>query len=161
VNEPRPPGPERADPGPISVALLGAAAFAVTADARVITPLLHVIATEFGAEVGATGIIVTAYTVAFGLFQLVYGPLGDRLGKLTIMTRLLAVFAIGTAACALAPSLALLSLLRFLTGVAAACVVPMSLSYIGDTYSYAERQSAIGRFIGAVALGQILGFSLG
>jgi predicted MFS family arabinose efflux permease len=37
----------------------------------------------------------------------------------------------------------------------------MSLSYIGDTYSYAERQSAIGRFIGAVALGQILGFSLG
>ena len=73
-----------ATPGHVSVALLGAAAFVVTADARVITPLLLVIATDFGTDVGATGIVVTAYTVPFGLFQLVYGPLGDRLGKLRI-----------------------------------------------------------------------------
>ncbi len=146
---------------PVSVAVLGSAAFIVTADVRVVNPLLHIIANDYRAEVGATGIIVTAYTIPYGLFQLVYGPLGDRLGKLKIMAWAMALFAIGTAACGLAPDLFTLSLLRFLTGVAAAAMIPMSLAYIGDTFPYDQRQAAIGKFLTAVALGQILSASLG
>lgn len=146
---------------PVSIALLGAAAFVVTADVRVINPLLHIIATEFQTDVGTTGIIITAYAIPYGLFQLIYGPLGDRYGKLKLMSFALILFALGTAACALAPSLLLLSFLRFLTGVAAAAIIPMSLAYIGDSYSYKERQVAIGQFLGAVALAQILSTSLG
>ncbi len=145
----------------VSVAILGAAAFIVTADVRVVNPLLHVIASEFKTDVGSTGIIVTAYTIPYGLFQLVYGPLGDRIGKLRVMSITMGLFAIGTAICTFAPNLAILSLLRFLTGVAAAATIPMSLAYIGDNFAYQERQAAIGRFLGAVALGQILSASLG
>lgn len=145
----------------VSVGLLGAAAFIVTADVRVINPLLHIIADEFKTSVGNAGFIATAYTIPYGLFQLVYGPLGDYLGKLRVMMVAMGLFAIGTAACAIAPTLLFLDLLRFLTGVAAAAMIPLSLAYIGDAFPYKERQAAIGQFLGAVALGNILSTSLG
>ena len=62
----------------VSLGVLGAAAFMIIADARVIDPLLHMIADEFKTGVGSAAVIVSAYTIPYGLFQLVYGPLGDR-----------------------------------------------------------------------------------
>lgn len=145
----------------ISLRLLGAAAFMVIADARVIDPMLHIIADDFKVSVGSAGVIVSAYTIPYGLFQLVYGPLGDRIGKLKVMTAAMAAFAVGTAVCAIVPNLVILTLLRFLTGVAAAAVIPLSLAYIGDNYPYEQRQAAIGQYLGFVVLGQIIGSSLG
>lgn len=153
--------PEKSGTPRVSLALLGAAAFIVIADARVIDPLLHIIANEFKANVGTTAIIVSAYTIPYGLFQLVYGPLGDRIGKLKVMTGALVAFAIGTAACAFVPNIAILTILRFLTGMVAAAIIPLSLAYIGDHFPYAERQAAIGRYLSALMLGQILGGSIG
>lgn len=153
--------PEKSGSPRVSLLLLGAAAFIAIADARVIDPLLHIIANEFEASVGATAIIVSAYTIPYGLFQLVYGPLGDRIGKVKVMTGAMAAFAIGTAGCAFVPNIALLTLLRFLTGMVAAAIIPLSLAYIGDNFPYAERQTAIGRYLSALMLGQILGGSIG
>lgn len=141
--------------------LLSAVAFVVIADARVVDPLLPVIASDFGVGIGTAGFVVTAYTLPYGLCQLVYGPLGDRIGRLSVMRVGLALFAVGTAACALAPGLPLLILLRFLTGVAAAAMIPLTLAYIGDHYPYGERQATLATYLNAVALGQILGVSLG
>lgn len=146
---------------PVSLGLLGAAAFMVIADVRVIDPLLHIIADEFQVGVGSAAIIVSAYTIPYGLFQLVYGPLGDRIGKLKVITAALAAFAIGTAICAFVSNIVLLTLLRFLTGMFAAGIIPVTLAYIGDNFPYAERQAAIGSYLSALVLGQILGGSLG
>jgi predicted MFS family arabinose efflux permease len=150
------PGKQR-----VSLGLLGAAAFMVFADVRVIAPLLDIIANEFKVSVGSAAIIVSAYSIPYGLFQLVYGPLGDRIGKLKVMTAAMAAFAVGTAVCAFVPNIALLTLLRFLTGMAAGGIIPLSLAYIGDNFPYEERQTAIGRYLSALMLGQILGGSLG
>nr|WP_228043717.1 MFS transporter [Dolichospermum sp. LEGE 00246] len=141
--------------------LLGAISFMVIADMRVVDPLLRIIANDFGTTVGNTAAIISAYTIPYGLFQLVYGPLGDRIGKLKVMTVGISIFAIGTALCAFVPNLPLLILLRFLTGMFAAAVIPLSLAYIGDNFPYAERQTAIGRYLSALMLGQILSSSLG
>ncbi|MBD2212546.1 MFS transporter [Nostoc linckia FACHB-104] len=146
---------------PVSLGLLGAAAFMVIADVRVIDPLLHIIADEFKVGVGSAAIIVSAYTIPYGLFQLVYGPLGDRIGKLKVITAALTAFAVGTAACAFVPNIMLLTLLRFLTGVVAAGIIPVTLAYIGDHFPYEQRQTAIGKYLSALVLGQILGGSLG
>lgn len=146
---------------PASLGLLGAAAFMVIADARVIDPLLYIIAKEFHVSVGSAAVIISAYTIPYGLFQLVYGPLGDRIGKLKVITAALAAFAIGTAICAFVSNIVLLTLLRFLTGVAAAGIIPVTLAYIGDNFPYEERQAAIGKYLSALMLGQILGGSLG
>jgi predicted MFS family arabinose efflux permease len=152
---------EQADKRRVSLGILGAAAFMVIADVRVIDPLLHIIANEFKVGVGSAAIIVSAYTIPYGLFQLLYGPLGDRIGKLKVMTAAMVAFAVGTAVCAFVPNIALLTLLRFLTGIAAAGIIPLSLAYIGDNFPYEERQTAIGRYLSALVLGQILGGSLG
>ena len=133
----------------------------VQADARVIDPLLHVIAKEFGTTPPSAAIVISAYALPYGLFQLFYGPLGDRIGKLRVIAACLTVFAVGTFTCAFVPNLAVFAVLRFLTGVAAAAVVPMSLGYIGDKFAYEGRQIALARFMSALMIGQIAGSTLG
>ena len=147
--------------GRASLLVLGAAAFMVSADARVIDPLLHIIAGQFGTSVAKASVVISAYALPYGFFQLFYGPIGDRIGKLRIMSYCLALFAIGTFGCAFVPNLPIFAILRFLTGVVAAAVIPMSLGYIGDKFPYEERQAALGRFMSALMLGQILSSSLG
>jgi predicted MFS family arabinose efflux permease len=144
-----------------SLLVLGAAAFLVSADARVVDPLLHVIAQQFGVSVDRAAIVASAYTFPYGLFQLFYGPMGDRVGKLRVMSVALTLFAFGTAACALVNDLTVFAVLRFVTGVVAAAIIPLSLGYIGDKVPLAGRQVALGRFMSALMLGQILSSSLG
>jgi YNFM family putative membrane transporter len=144
-----------------SLMVLGMAAFMVQSDARVIDPLLHVIARDFHTIPANAAIVISSYALPYGLFQLFYGPLGDRIGKLRVMAACLAFFAVGTFACAFVPNLPVFAVLRFLTGVAAAAVVPMSLGYIGDKFPYEARQIALGRFMSALMMGQIAGSTLG
>lgn len=148
-------------PDRASLFVLGMAAFLVQADARVIDPLLHVIAKDFQTIPPNAAIVISSYALPYGLFQLFYGPLGDRIGKLRVMAACLALFAVGTFACAFVPSLAVFAVLRFLTGAAAAAVIPMSLGYIGDKFPYESRQIALARFMSALMMGQIVGSTLG
>ena len=147
--------------GRASLVVLGMAAFMVQADARVIDPLLHVISTDFHTTPPNAAIVISSYALPYGLFQLFYGPLGDRVGKLRVMAACLALFAVGTFACAFVPNLPVFAVLRFLTGAVAAAVVPMSLGYMGDKFPYETRQIALGRFMSALMMGQIMGSTLG
>ncbi|HEX5166786.1 MAG TPA: MFS transporter, partial [Thermomicrobiales bacterium] len=54
--------------------LLIGAIFVVSIDSRVITPILPAIADDLDVSVGRAGLIVTAYLLPYGLFQLIYGP---------------------------------------------------------------------------------------
>lgn len=144
-----------------SLLVLGAAAFMAQADARVIDALLHAVASDFHTVPAQASIVISAYALPYGLFQLFYGPIGDRIGKLRVMALCLSLFSIGTFACGFVPSLPAFAVLRFLTGVSAAAVVPMSLGYIGDKFPYGTRQIALGRFMSALMMGQIAGATLG
>lgn len=144
-----------------SLLTLGAAAFLVSADARVIDPLLKIIAAEFAVSKESAALTVSAYALPYGLCQLFYGPLGDRVGQLRVMATVMALFAVGTLACAIVPNLWTFIALRLLTGVVAAGIIPLAISYIGDKFPYESRQTALGRFISALMLGQILSASLG
>ena len=154
-------GVPAAAPDRASLLVLGMAAFMVQADARVIDPLLHVIARDFHTSPPAAAVVISSYALPYGLFQLLYGPIGDRVGKIRVMAACLAIFSFGTFACAFVPSIPVFASLRFLTGVAAAAVIPMSLGYIGDKFPYQDRQIALGRFMSALMIGQIVGSTLG
>lgn len=147
--------------GRASLLVMGLAAFMVQADARVIDPLLHVVAHDFHTTPPAAAIVISSYALPYGLFQLLYGPIGDRVGKLRVMAACLALFSIGTFGCAFVPDIPVFAVLRFLTGVVAAAVIPMSLGYIGDKFPYEGRQIALGRFMSALMLGQIVGSTVG
>lgn len=123
--------------------ILGAAIFMINLDSRVVTPLLPTIADDLNTTVAHAGWLVTAYVLPYGLFQLVYGPLSDRFGKVKVVAGAMIFFSLGTAFCGLPPSLNAIIALRFLTGVAAAAVFPLTLAYVGDTVPYAQRQATI------------------
>ena len=95
------------------------------------------------------------------MFQLAYGPFGDRLGKVRVIRFTLIVFTVGTGLCAAMPDLTSLIAMRAITGVSGAAVVPMALAYLGDTIAYERRQQAISLFLASlvagVAVSQVLG----
>jgi predicted MFS family arabinose efflux permease len=143
------------------ILILGLAGFTVMADNWVVSPLLPAISKDFGVAAASAGILITAYMIPFGIFQLVFGPLADRFGKKQVITLAMILFTIGTGLCAIGNSLGNLALYRVLAGIFAASVMPVSLALIGDLVPMQERQAAIGSFMGISFLGQGLSMAIG
>ncbi|MGE3269766.1 MAG: MFS transporter, partial [Chloroflexota bacterium] len=128
---------------------------------RSIVPLLPSLAEDLGVNVATAGLVATAYMLPYGAFQLVYGPLADRFGRLPIARGTLLAFAVGTTACGLISSFEMLVVTRFLTGAVAAAAFPMGLAYVGDAFEYRDRPAAISVLITTSAASQLLSLSLG
>jgi predicted MFS family arabinose efflux permease len=141
--------------------ILGLAGFVAMADNWVVSPILPAISANLRVDPVAAGVVITAYMIPFGLFQLVFGPLADRYGKRQILTLAMSLFTVAAALCATAFSITNLALYRALTGAFAASVMPVSLALIGDIFPLQERQSAIGTFMGISFLGQGLSMAIG
>jgi MFS family permease len=107
----------------VLIPALSLAGFVVIAIMRVSDPLVPVLAQEFHVSAGQAGVVVTSFAIGYGLFLLLYGPLGDRYGKLRIIALTLMAAAFCVTACAFATSLPMLALWRFLTGVTTAATM--------------------------------------
>ncbi|OIQ60062.1 inner membrane transport protein YnfM [Moorella thermoacetica] len=143
------------------ILILGLTGFTVMADNWVVSPILPAIARSFNIEPVRAGLLITAYMIPFGLFQLIFGPLADRYGKRQVVNLAMALFTLGTGLSALGFSLTGLAAYRALTGIFAASVMPISLALIGDVVPLQERQAAIGTFMGISFLGQGLSMAIG
>ena len=141
--------------------LLAAGGFVSGLSIRLAEPLLPKVAHDFGVSVAAASVLITGFTLAYGLFQLVHGPLGDRIGKLRAVAGALVLAALMSAACAFAPSLEWLAAFRFLTGMVAGAVIPLSFAFIGDNVPYERRQMVLAQFISGTLMGQTLGPLIG
>ncbi len=98
-----------------------------------ILPAMPTLAADFGATVGAAQITLTAFFLAFGVSQLVWGPWSDAVGRKLPLYVGLIIFAIGSLACAFAPSMNWLIAARFLQGIGAAVVMVLPRAIIRDT----------------------------
>jgi len=141
--------------------ILGFAGFIAMADNWVVSPILPSIAQNLNVNVGSASIIITAYMLPFGLFQLLYGFIAERFGKRQVITLSITLFTVSTALCAFAFAIPDLTIYRALTGTFAAAIMPISLALIGDLFPMEERQSAIGSFMGISFLGQGLSMAIG
>lgn len=141
----------------IAVPLLSLAAFGSGISLRVTDPMLPQLATEFGVSLGDASLVVTVFAIAYGLSQLLFGPLGDRYGKYYVVACAALACAIGALLCGLAPGFAPLLAARLLAGATAAAIIPLSMAWIGDVVPYHERQPVLARFL----IGQILGLAAG
>jgi predicted MFS family arabinose efflux permease len=139
------------------VFLLSLAAFTSSASLRATDPLLPLIAEDYNVTIGAAAGAVTAFALAYGLLQVVCGPLGDRYGRYRTIAAAAFVSAFGSLACALAPSLGFLIAARFVAGATIGAFIPLSVAWIGDTFPYAQRQAVLARFL----IGQIVGIGFG
>ena len=52
---------------------------------RAADAMLPALAADFGRAPSDTAAVITAFALAYGLMQLVWGPLGDRIGKLRVI----------------------------------------------------------------------------
>lgn len=141
--------------------ILGLAGFVTMADNWVVSPILPSIAQNLNVDVTSASVIISAYMLPFGLFQLLYGYLAERFGKKQVITFSISMFTITTTLCAFSVALPDLTAYRALTGMFAAAVMPVSLALIGDLFPIEERQSAIGTFMGISFLGQGLSMAIG
>lgn len=69
-----------------SLRVMGLAGFASMASMRLCDPMLVVLGQEFQVTTGEASLVVSAFAVAYGVLQLFYGPLGDRFGKLRVIS---------------------------------------------------------------------------
>ena len=128
---------------------------------RVADPMLPALAMEFGRDASEVASVITGFTVAYGVMQLVWGPLGDRLGTLRLIAWATVAAALGSLACALAPGLHWLSGARFVTGACCAAIIPLAIAHVGNTFAYEERQRALARLSSGTLSGMIAGQLIG
>ena len=140
-----------------AVIALSFAAFASGISLRLTDPLLPLFAREFSISPGAAAAVITAFSIAYGLSQLFFGPVGDRFGKYRVIAWACAACAVTTSLCGLAQGFSQLVVARLLAGATAAAIIPLAMAWIGDVVSYESRQPVLARFL----IGQILGLSAG
>ena len=150
----------RAEVAPLILSL-GLAGLVVMADNWVVSPILPAIARDVGTSPVSAAVLIAAYMLPFGLFQLLYGPLADRYGKLRVLRLTMIGFTVAAGLTAIGATLTDLTIYRVVTGAFAAATMPVSLALIGDTVRMEERQSAIGQFMGISFLGQGLSMGIG
>lgn len=141
--------------------LAGVAAFGAMAAMRACDPMLLTLASEFGRSVGEASRVVSVFAISYGVLQLVFGPLGDRIGKLRVVAVASAGCALAAALATAAPTLEALIICRALMGATAAGIVPLTMAWVGDCVSYEERQETLARLLGATVSGMIAGQWLG
>jgi MFS transporter, YNFM family, putative membrane transport protein len=143
------------------IMLLSTAAFCASTCLRITDPLLPAVANAFAVSTSRASVIVTAFALAYGLSQIIYGPIGDRFGKYSVITLAVTLSAVVIAAAASAHSLAALALFRLVAGLTTAAILPLSLAYVGDAVPYHLRQPVLARILSGQLLGVICGQSLG
>jgi DHA1 family bicyclomycin/chloramphenicol resistance-like MFS transporter len=98
-------------------------------------PALPQLADDLNASASAAQLSITACLVGLAFGQLIAGPLSDRLGRRRPLIAGLVAFLLASVACALAPSVAILVLLRLIQGLAGAAGIVISRAIARDLYS--------------------------
>ena len=141
--------------------LLGLAGFASMASMRICDPMLVVLSEEFQVSTGDASAVVSIYAVVYGIAQFLYGPLGDRLGKLRVVSLAVLACAMFSAITALSFNFQMLVILRGCMGAAAAGVIPLAMAWVGDQVPYARRQETLAKIMSATVLGMMSGLWFG
>ncbi|MGB3373988.1 MAG: MFS transporter [Microbacterium sp.] len=118
------------------------------------------LATTFDASQGQVLWIINTYTLTLAALLLPLGALGDRLGRKPVLIVGLAVFGIANVAAAIAPVMEVMLAARFLSGIGAALIMPVTLSVITSSFPDKERSRAIGMWTAVAGGGGILGMYL-
>jgi EmrB/QacA subfamily drug resistance transporter len=137
--------------------LASLASFIVILDVMVVATALTALRRHLGASLADLEWTVSSYTLSFAVLLMTAAALGDRLGRRRVFAAGLAVFAVSSAACALAPDAAVLIAARAVQGAGAAAIMPMALALLNAAFPPARRGWAIGIYGGVTALAAVAG----
>jgi MFS transporter, DHA1 family, multidrug resistance protein len=124
-------------------------------------PALPELAEDLNASASAAQLSITACLVGLAVGQLVAGPLSDRLGRRRPLIVGLVGFVLASVACALAPSVEVLVVLRFIQGLAGAAGLVISRAIARDLYSGRALMIFFSRLILVAGLAPVIAPILG
>ena len=136
--------------------------FMVGLDVTVVNVALPAVGRDLGTGVSGLQWIVDAYTLVLASLLTLSGSIGDRFGRRRTFAVGLVVFAAGSLACALAPSIGLLIVFRMVQAVGASMLNPVAMAIIANTFTDPrERSQAVGVWAAmfgiSLALGPVVG----
>ncbi|HYI38054.1 MAG TPA: MFS transporter [Thermoleophilaceae bacterium] len=140
-----------------ALAVLALSLLIVSLDNTILNTAIPSLRDDLSASGSALQWIVDSYLLVFAGLLLTAGSLGDRFGRKRALQFGLLVFAVGSAASALATSSEMLTATRALMGVGGAFIMPSTLSIITAIFPAEERGKAIGAWAAVSGLGIVLG----
>src|SRR5450631_3595096 len=120
------------------------AVLAVGLDGTVLSVALPTLARDLHASESTLQWFSSGYLLVLAAAMLPAGLLGDRYGRKKVMLISLALFGVGSGACAAATSAGAFIAARALLGLAGAGVIVMALSSVTVLFSEEERPKAVG-----------------
>jgi MFS transporter, DHA1 family, inner membrane transport protein len=137
--------------------LLAALNFTHILDFMIMMPLGNYLIPYFNISPQQFAILVSAYTFSAGASGFVAAFYVDNFDRKKILIAAYIGFLVGTLACGLAPTFALLLTARTLTGVFGGLIGAQVISIVSDTFSYERRGQAMGAIMSAFAIASIIG----
>lgn len=101
-------------------------------------PALPSLTEGFGASMAQAQLTLTALLLAFGLSQLIWGPLSDRFGRRPILLVGMSAYVLASVASTLSPSMAMLIVWRTVQGAAMGAAVMCARAILRDLYTPAQ-----------------------
>src|SRR5262249_47927877 len=129
-------------------------------DATVIATALPTIARSFGEDPLRLSLAITTYLLSLGVFLPLSGWLADRFGARSVFASAIALFTLGSIACALSGSLVQLVLARALQ-VGGAMMVPVGRLVVLRTTPKSELVAAMAYLTVPALIGPVIGPPLG
>ncbi|MGH8322747.1 MAG: MFS transporter [Steroidobacteraceae bacterium] len=129
-------------------------------DSTIVNVALPSLARDFHTSDAASIWVITSYQVAILIALLPLASLGEIVGYRRVSQCGLAIFTVASLACALAPTLAILSIARVVQGLGAAGIMSVSSALVRFTYPHRLLGRAIGINAFAVAVAAAIGPSI-
>ncbi len=143
------------------IAILFGILFLATVDNSLLIPLLPMVSEDLGATIEELGWLFSGYALSAAVFNLLLGPVTDRLGRVPFLRLGLLAFAALSAAAFLSREFGQLLAVRALTGLAGGLLSTCVASLVGDLFPYHRRGRVMGAVLSAYFAALILGVPLG
>ncbi|RJP82377.1 MAG: MFS transporter [Desulfobacteraceae bacterium] len=157
-NRPLPSGKtDFAASGPVILFVVSAVQFLTPFMLSAVGVALPTIGREFSASAVQLGLIETVYILAFSLFLLPAGRMGDIYGRKRIFTIGILVFTLGTLMVSLSFTMQSFILFRFFQGSGGAMITGTSIAILSSVFPPEKRGRAMGIIVGCIYLGLSLG----
>ena len=124
-------------------------------------PSLPTLARVFASDVASVQLTLSVFLAGFACGQIVYGPLSDRYGRRPVLLGGLLLFCVGSLGCVFAHSIDRLILARFVQALGACAGPVIGRAVVRDLWGASESARVIAYMGGAMAIGPLLGPTLG
>jgi len=135
--------------------------FMALLDVTIVNIAIPAITTDLHASYTTISWVLNAYNLAMAALFLSMGRIADKFGQKIVFVAGLALFALFSLACGLAPTIGWLIVFRVVQGIGAAAMAPISLSILMGAFPRHQHGTAVGIWGALGTIAAALGPSIG